>query len=93
MVDNKDYKMRREKTREPAIALVDDLAFFRSVLKSEKTTAGDLRRMSAQLRRILVDGTLEKIAGPRVGSLLLVAPDTASAVAANRSDPLSCCRF
>lgn len=83
-----DYKARRrEKTREAAVALVDDLSFFREVLAKNEPTAGDLRRLSAQLRRILVDGTLEKVAGPRVGKVQLLAPVTDEIVKLNREEP------
>lgn len=83
-----DYKARRrEKTREAAAALVDDLSFFRDVLVKEAPTAGDIRRLSAQLRRILVDGTLEKVAGPRVGKIRLLAPVIDEVVRLNREQP------
>lgn len=83
-----DYKARRrEKTREAAAALVDDLSFFREVLVKDAPSAGDLRRLSAQLRRILVDGTVEKIAGPRVGKIRLQAPVVDEVVKLNREEP------
>ena len=71
-----EYKRaRREKTFEHALDLVDDLQFFRQVLASESATAGDIRRLSAQLRRLLVDNTLERIAAPRIGKITLRASD------------------
>jgi hypothetical protein len=57
-----DYKARRRaKTREAAAALVDDLSNFCEVLVKEAPNAGDLRRLSAQLRRILVDARLRRL--------------------------------
>lgn len=67
--------------------MVDDLAFFREVLAKDAPTAGDLRRMSAQLRRILVDAVIEKIAGPRVGKIRLLAPVIDEVENLNREAP------
>ena len=70
-----DYKEEwRKKTIEAAAALIDDLKHFRKIINSDLVTAGDIRRLSAQLRRFLVDGALEKVAGPRVGRIRIPAP-------------------
>jgi hypothetical protein len=39
-------------TLESAVALVDDLSHIRDILAKPEPTTGDLRRLSAQLRRI-----------------------------------------
>lgn len=61
-------------TFEMAHAFVDDLGFIRERLASDQLGPADLRRMSAQLRRFLVDGDLQKIASPRLGRLIVQAP-------------------
>ena len=64
----------RESTRSAAHALSDDLKHMREVIAKEQFTAGDLRRISNQLRRILVNGDLRKVAAPRVAKILIEAP-------------------
>ena len=84
-----DYKAeRRGKTFDSAKALADDLQFIRRFVGSPNPEAGDIRRMSALLRRILVDATLERIAAPRVGKLLIRTMKTDDIVRLNRADPI-----
>ncbi len=71
-----DYQAeRRAKTATSAIALIDDLSFFRELLGRQVLTSGDIRRASAQLRRILVEDDLGKIASPRTGKVTVLAPN------------------
>ena len=84
-----DYKReRRKKTREKADALLDDLSFFRALMQSGSVTAGDIRRMSAQLRRILVDEILEQVASCRIGKIKVMAPDITPLVQSNKKYPI-----
>ena len=88
MGSQEEYKTaRRAKTREAAVALVDDMEFLRTVLANDAPTAGDIRRMSAQLRRILVDAAIDKIAAPRVGKITFQAPAIDQIVRSNRATP------
>jgi hypothetical protein len=64
----------REASRSAAHALSDDLKHIREVIGKEKFTAGDLRRMSNQLRRILIEHDLRTVAAPRVGRIRIEAP-------------------
>lgn len=76
-----------EATREAAHDLVDDLHFIRETLAKAKPRSGDLRRLSAQLRKILVEGELQHIAGPRMGHIHIQAPDLSPAYAQNEQFP------
>jgi hypothetical protein len=58
-----------------AKALADDLQHIRKLLNEPKPTPGDIRRLSAWLRRILVEGDLNKAAAPRVGRIQIDAQD------------------
>jgi hypothetical protein len=62
-------------TRGAADAFVQDLAHMRRVLAQAPPDRGDLRRMSAILRRLLVNDELQSIAPPRIGLFLIDAPD------------------
>src|SRR4051812_40743305 len=64
-------------THETALALVDDLQHIREIIAKPEPTPGDIRRISNQLRRILIDsgGDIRKVAPPRIGPLELLAPD------------------
>jgi hypothetical protein len=63
-------------TRDAASALVEDLAYIRETLaRADRITPGELRRLSAVLRRLLVHNDLRSIASPRIGRLSLLVPD------------------
>ncbi|MGH6819071.1 MAG: hypothetical protein ACREC1_09910 [Methylovirgula sp.] len=64
-----------DETRTTAIALVEDLKYLREVISRIETSRGELRRLSAVLRRILVEEDLLKVAAPRLGRITLLAPD------------------
>lgn len=66
---------RRAATRDAANALVDDLEHMRSMLSRADYLPGDIRRLSAQLRRILIDSDIQKIASPRIGRIHIESPD------------------
>lgn len=63
-------------TREAASTFVEDMGYVReTVAKADKITAQELRRLSAVLRRLLIDSDLRSIAPPRIGRLSLLVPD------------------
>lgn len=74
-------------TRDSAAVLADDLQHIREVVAREQPSAGDLRRLSNQLRRILVEGDLRKVAAPRLGRIEICAPDLRSIYRANEKNP------
>jgi hypothetical protein len=79
-------------TRAAAIALIEDLEHLRMVVSAaaaSQPSTGDLRRMSAVLRRLLVDRDLPRIAAPRIGKIRLKAPDNSTAYRADRVSPLA----
>jgi hypothetical protein len=63
------------KTRNAAIALLEDLDHLRNMAKGWHHTSAELRRASALLRRLVIDGDLHKVAAPRIGKILLRIPD------------------
>lgn len=61
-------------TRGAAAAFVEDIHHLRDVLADTDARRGEIRRLSVILRRLLVDGELELIAGPRIGKVLVTSP-------------------
>ena len=90
MAAEKDLAIRQrlKETREAAAAVMEDLAYFRSLLVTEKPEKADLRRSSAVLRRLLIDGDLGKVAAPRIGRIHLQAPDNKPVYVSSRKEPL-----
>lgn len=80
--------VRLKETREAAAALMEDLAYFRSLLAIKEPEKADLRRSSANLRRLLFDGDLNKVAAPRIGRFHLQAPDNKPLYVSSRKEPL-----
>ena len=66
---------RLESSREAALALVEDVAYLREVTTRTDASPAELRRLSAVLRRLLIDDDLLVVAAPRIGKVLLNAPD------------------
>lgn len=62
-------------TGDAAAALLEDLASIRSLVDRAEIRPDEIRRMSAILRRLLVEGDLRNIASPRVGRIEVVVPD------------------
>lgn len=77
-------------TRDAAIALIEDLQYLREVLERENPSPGELRRLSAVLRRLLIgtDRDLLKVAAPRIGRIKLLEPDNAPVYRASRKGAL-----
>lgn len=68
-------------TRESAAALSEDIEHLREVLAGPTPKRAELRRMSAIMRRLLVDGDLSMIGGPRIGKICILGPDNKPAYA------------
>jgi hypothetical protein len=77
----------RDATHEMASALADDLQHIRETAGQKAITPGEARRLSNELRRILIHGDLRKVAAPRVGRIALVAPDLQPLYRANEVKP------
>jgi hypothetical protein len=76
-------------THEAAAALVEDMTYIRETLaRADRITPGELRRLSATLRRLLIDNDLRSIAPPRIGSLSLLVPDNDAIYTAARKQPV-----
>lgn len=66
---------RLKATSDKARHLIEDLAYLREMVGRDQLGAPELRRASAVLRRLLVEGDLVAVAGPRVGKLMISSPD------------------
>lgn len=75
------------RTGEAANAFVDDMVEIRRVLVAEGASIAEVRRLSAILRRLLVDRDLGIIATPRIGRVTLLAPDNNPIYAHEKSNP------
>jgi len=64
-----------EDTRGQAIALLEDFAHFRELLSRPDPFRGELRRISATLRRLLIERSISMVAGPRIGRFLFTTLD------------------
>lgn len=78
-------------TKEAVGPLIEDLAYLRDCVAIANVGRGELRRLSAVLRRLLIDGRgdLRDIAAPRIGRINFVAPDLKSIYRLDRSEPLA----
>jgi hypothetical protein len=77
-------------TREAASSFVEDMGYIRETVgKADKITPGELRRLSAVLRRLLIDSDLRLIAPPRIGRLSLLVPDNDAIYRAARRQTVS----
>ncbi len=77
----------RETTREAAAAFIEDMEHFREVLKRTDPIRGELRRLSGALRRLLVERDIAKIATPRIGRIMIAAPDNKPLLKAGEKAP------
>lgn len=79
MAERDDARQARlAKTRDAAWTMLDDMQHMRELLAKPQPTDGDIRRMSNQIRRLLIDngGDLARIAAPRLQrKLMLQVPD------------------
>jgi hypothetical protein len=58
-------------TREPAAAFLEDMRHLRDIIANKIPPRAELRRASAVLRRLLIEGDLTQVAGPRIGKVLI----------------------
>lgn len=63
-------------THEAALVLADDLKHIRRTVRKKKPSPGDIRRLCAQLRRILLEGEISTVASPRIGRVTFELPDS-----------------
>jgi len=75
-------------TREAAAALIEDLPHIREIVDKVEPSRGELRRLSATLRRILCERDLSNVAAPRTGRITLRAPDNKPVMKSADKDPL-----
>lgn len=80
---------RTAATREAAATFVEDMANIRETLAKQNQLSGQLRYLSATLRRLFVHNELRSIAPPRIGPLSLLVPDNNPIYHAARKQPLS----
>ncbi|AXA41109.1 hypothetical protein [Rhizobium leguminosarum] len=77
------------KTAAVAHEAIDDIRYLRRLLTQEEVDSGDIRRASAILRRQLVENTLTRVAAPRIGKLLIRAPNFKPIYVESRTAPPS----
>lgn len=77
----------RAETREAAAAFLEDLEYSREILAGTKHSPSQIRRLSAILRRLLVEQDLARVAAPRIGRLLLATPDNEPIYHAEKNQP------
>jgi hypothetical protein len=75
-----------ENSKQAASAFLEDDSYLRKAIL-EWLDRGQIRRMSAIMRRLFLEGDLQAIAGPRVGRLEFKCPDNAQAYDAERTLP------
>jgi hypothetical protein len=78
----------KAETASAARALVEDLADLRAIVAEDDPKPKDIRRFSAQMRRILTEGDLRKVAAPRVGRIEIDAPDLRLLYRSNEQWPI-----
>jgi hypothetical protein len=62
-------------TKPAATALLEDLDYIEEISHRQTQSRGELRRLSAVLRRLLVDRNIVEVAAPRIGRLRFRTPD------------------
>ena len=79
----------RAATKGAAHALSDDLKHIREILNKDEIRPGDLRRLSNQLRRIVVEPDLRTVAAPRLGRVRIASPQLKPYHQANDKTPFT----
>jgi hypothetical protein len=74
-------------TREAAGAFLEDIQYIRDIANQTTTLSGEIRRLSVLLRRLLIDRDLALIGAPRIGRVLIRAPDNNPIFRHARSNP------
>lgn len=65
----------RNATLNSAASFVEDMEYLRSMVSRKDTDKREVRHVSAILRRLIVERELSKISAPRLGKVVLTAPD------------------
>jgi hypothetical protein len=78
-------------TKPAAAALLEDLDYLEEISRRQTHTRGELRRLSAVLRRMLIDPTITAVAAPRMGRLNFRAPDNDAVYRAEAQNPYLFC--
>lgn len=72
----KSYDRRLlQPTVEAASALLEDISHIRAIADHGSPPRGEVRRLAAPIRRLLIDRDLTKVASPRIGRVELEAKD------------------
>jgi len=66
----------QQKTKGVAAAVIEDLEHIREVISRPNPIKGELRRLSAVLRRLLTDDEINLAAACRIGRVKVLQPDT-----------------
>jgi hypothetical protein len=76
-----------QSSKEAASAFLEDTQHLREIVGNNDPSRGEIRRISGVLRRLLVERDIALIAAPRIGKILLQAPDNNPAYKAERKWP------
>ncbi len=77
----------KEKTRDLAASILEDLQHVREVSLRQNPDKGEIRRLSAVLRRLVTDDELNLAAAPRTGRVKVLQPDTKSLLKLSEQNP------
>ncbi|ODR99652.1 hypothetical protein AUC69_08505 [Methyloceanibacter superfactus] len=78
---------RLASSREAALAFLEDMQHLREIVGKKDPSNAEIRRLSVILRRLLVERDLAIVSAPRLGRVMLVAPDNDPAYKADRKSP------
>ena len=78
---------RIEATKLAAASLLEDIPHIRSIVANDNPSNAEIRRLSAVLRRIVVESDLSAVGTPRIGPVVLKGPDLKGAYHAERHRP------
>lgn len=76
-------------TKEKARTLAEDTDYLRVLVAQDHLDAPELRRASAVLRRLLVEGVLVEVAGPRIGKAMIRSPDLSPVHRSNEQEAIA----
>lgn len=78
----------KAETRDLAASVVEDLEHIREVIARRDPIRGELRRLSAVLRRLITDDEINRAAACRTGRVKVLQPDTRPIIKASEKNPL-----
>lgn len=91
-MSKKSVEERLLETKQGAAAFIEDLEHIRDIVRtSDKANAGEIRRLSNVLRRLLIDngGDLRSIAPPRIGRFTLASFDNGPILKSEAKKPIA----